>query len=177
MATGTKAQGEPMTPEEGLAAAADPKGTVTAEVSDAALQWFLDDTEPTFHRTLELNVGQDDKPNFVKWTIRALSGEEIAGINRQASGNRNARRAGGERDLDEVQRRVVALATVEPDLDAVVKLKHADTSQSDPLWARANVLAHRFRHKPGLITQLSGQVMDLSGYDEDDVRGVAAGKD
>lgn len=173
---GTKA--EPMTPQEGLEAAANGKTTVTPEVSDAALQWFLDETEPTFERTLEINVGEDGKPNFVKWTIRALSGEEIAGINRQASGNRGTRRAtGGERDLDEVQRRVVALATVNPNLAEVVKLKGADTSMSDPLWAMAGVLAHRFRHKPGLITQLSGEVMDLSGYDEDDVRGVTAGKD
>ena len=38
------------------------------------------------------------------------------------------------------------------------------------------VLKHRFRRKPGLIDQLAGRIMDLSGYDEEDVREAEAAK-
>jgi hypothetical protein len=186
MAAGTAAaqSDEPkVTPEEAVAQAAALDGKkqteLPPEVEDAALAWFLDDEEPEFTRTVELNVGTDDDPKWVPWTIRALDADEIRRLNRQSEGNRAGRRGlqtGQERDPDLASRRIVCAATVKPDLMEVVKAKGIQPAHGDPLWAPMQVLAWRFRAKPGLIIQLANDVFGLSGYDDEDIRGVQAGK-
>ena len=185
-ARNTRAEPEPVEVGEGgedplhasMKVLADGKRKPTEQEVGDALAWFLDDEEPVFRRTLKLNVGTDEEPKWILWTFRALSGEEISRIQRESQGNRAARRAGQERDPDEVIRRTVAMATVEPDLAEAARLKGVEGSVADPLYGPMQVLRWRFRAKSGLLTQLSGEIMQLSGYDEDDLQSaVQAGKD
>jgi hypothetical protein len=172
-----------VTPDEAMHQAAKLDGAkgkqeLPGDVEDAALAWFLDDDEPEFTRTLELNVGTDDDPKWIPWTIRALDADEIRRLNKASEGNRAGRRGqiGNERDPDMASRRIVAAATVNPDLLEVAKLKGVQIAHGDPLWAPMQVLQWRFRAKPGLIVQLANDVFGLSGYDDEDIRGVQAGK-
>jgi hypothetical protein len=172
-----------VTPEDAVAEAAKLDGKqktdLPPEVEDAALAWFLDDEEPEFTRTLELNVGTDEDPKWIPWTIRALDADEIRRLNKQSEGGNRAGRRGlntGERDPDLASRRIVCAATVKPDLVEVAKAKGVQVAHGDALWAPMQVLAWRFRAKPGLIIQLANDVFGLSGYDDEDIRGVAAGK-
>lgn len=173
---------ESPTPDEAVTAAAKADGrkgsagTVDGPTEDAALQWFLDDEDPEFTRTMELNVGTDASPRWITWTIKALDADEIRKLNRESEGNRSARRAGGERDPDEASRRIVAAATIDPDLVEVAKRRGVQLSHTDKLHGPMQILAWRFRGKSGLIVQLANDVMGLSGYDEEDIRGVQAGK-
>jgi len=171
-----------VTPDEAVTRAAELDGKkgdaqLPGEVEDAALAWFLDDEEPEFTRTLEINVGTDDEPKWIPWTIRALDADEIRKLNRQSE-NRSARRGGpqGERDPDLASRRIVAAATVKPDLVEIARQKGVQLAHGDDLWAPMQVLQWRFRAKPGLIVQLANDVFGLSGYDDEDIRGVSAGK-
>jgi hypothetical protein len=40
----------------------------------------------------------------------------------------------------------------------------------------ADALEARFAHKPGLVDQITGKVIDVSGYGDGDLREVRAGK-
>jgi hypothetical protein len=171
-----------LTPDEAVAEAAKLDGKqkvdLPDDVEDAALAWFLDDEEPQFTRDLEFNVGTDDEPKWIPWTIRALDADEIRRLNKQSEGRAGGRRGVGstERDPDLASRRIVAAATVKPDLVEVAKAKGVQVAHGDALWAPMQVLAWRFRAKPGIIIQLANDVFGLSGYDDEDVRGVSAGK-
>ena len=63
---------------------------------------------------------------------------------------------------------IVAAGTVEPDLQQIAAQMGAPTI--------AAMLLRRFSHKPGLIGQISGEIMGLSGFDDEDVAEVEAGK-
>lgn len=160
-------------PHQAMVQAAQTKTDDVPEATvSSALAWFMEDEEFVHQGTKQLNVGTEDQPRWIEWTYRSLTGAEIDGVNRASTPARGARRQGAERNIDEVQRRIVALATVDPDLDAIADSKGVQRSVGDPLWHRMQILDWRFRNKSGLITQLSGEIMALSGYDEDDIRGV-----
>lgn len=142
----------------------------THEEHNAALDWFLsddpsDDGELT--RTLSLNVGGEDE-KLIPWTIRAIDLDTLRRIRRQVAGNRAQRRSGGEMDEVAANLKIVVEGTVEPPL--------VEAAKQMGIASPETALKTRFRHKPGLIGQLAGEILSLSGYDEEDVREVAAAK-
>jgi hypothetical protein len=64
--------------------------------------------------------------------------------------------------------RMVAAATVEPDLRRRRERKGVEAA--DPLYGPVRTAQAQFGGKPGIVDQIAGKVMLLSGYDEDDVR-------
>jgi len=161
------------TPRDLVAEAAKAKGRsdeLTADEQSAALDWFLsdvaDDEEVT--KALELNVGTADDPRWITWVIRPVDLDTLRRIQRSAQGNRQQRRAGGAADEVAANARIIVEGTVDPD----VKAASISKGIQDPSF----YLANRFARKPGLMPQIAAEIMSLSGYDDEDVREVSAGK-
>lgn len=144
-----------------------------------AMAWLLasDDTiEDSRLETWQFNVGTEQNQEWIDWTIRPLDADTMTNLRSQAraeGSNRASRRASrgsGEPDFDVTafNLRMVAAATVEPDLREAARVKGVEAA--DPLYGPAMLLKHRFAVKPGIVDQIAGKVMLLSGYDEDDMR-------
>lgn len=131
-----------------------------------ALDWFMSDDNESFTHVMQLNVGNPKKANWRDWEIRPIDMDTLRRIRKQST-TKGARR-GDIGDLDEVEinLRIVVEGTVTPDLKVAAKNKGI----IDP----ADALSHRFRMKPGLVGQIAGEIMSISGYDEADVREVEA---
>lgn len=159
----------------------DGKGSdLELEEQMTALDWFLSDAPVAVEYTFDINIGNPRDQQWVSWTIRAVDVDVLKRIRKEAEGPRRARRARQpgdaiEVDQQEMAARIVVAGTIDPDLHEVAKMKGAP-DHPDPDVAAIQILKHRFRHKPGLIEQLSLEVMSLSGYDDEDVREHAAGK-
>lgn len=150
-------------------AAADQE--VTDEERVDALEWLLaDEGDPEYDsgltKPLELNVGTDTDPRWIEWTVQAVPEAEIKSIRRMTSGaNRQQRRSGQENPLDQADEfnlRVATIGTLKPDLMALAQKRGI----ADP----AKALQMRFRRKWGLISLIAGEVVALSGVDEEAVR-------
>jgi hypothetical protein len=119
-------------------------------------------------KPLKLNVGTDDKPLFIRWVIQPVEDSDITKARESSqSGNRAQRRA-GESTTDEtlVARKIVAKGTVEPSAKALTEATGL-IDVNDALYAYFK----RFG-KTGLITQISGAILSISGWDEDDVQSM-----
>jgi hypothetical protein len=157
------------TSPEALVKQAAAQKRLDAEEQSIALDWFLSD-EPdgseSQTRTIEINVGSPTQEKWIPWEIRAVDLDTLRRIRRQAMGNRAQRRTGGEIDEVAANLRIVVEGTVTPDLlQAAKTLGIADASEA---------LRQRFSRKPGLLGQIAGEIMSLSGYDDEDVREAAA---
>lgn len=151
------------------AAAANKK--LSPKQAQDALEWFLSDEDQDFTTELNLNVGSPANPKWVKWEIKTVDMDTLRRIRRQSQAGSRAQRRGaqaGEIDEVEANLRIVLEGTVSPDIYAAAKQK----GDVDP----AETLKRRFSHKPGLIGQISGEIMSISGYDDEDVREVDAAK-
>lgn len=156
-------------PELIKAAAADEKLSDAEIIS--ATEWFLtDDSEESFTHTIQINVGPPDKEMWIEWTIEAVDLDTLKRIRKAAQGGTKAEKrrnaAAGELDEVEANIRIVVEGTVAPDLRAIAN----EARLVDP----ADVLRRKFRRKPGLLGQISGEIMSISGYDDEDVREVDA---
>lgn len=161
-------QSEDRSGAELIEAVADKKKLSSKETVDA-LDWFLADDDGDFTHELRLNVGTRDKERWISWEIQPVDLDTLKKIRRLAqAGSRAQRRSGNPGELDEVEAnlRIVLEGTASPDLKAIA----AQMDYKDP----AEVLKYRFRHKPGLIGQISGEIMSISGYDDDDIKDVEA---
>ena len=156
------------TPEVLADLAAD-RSVADSEVS-SALDWFLseepdEEAEPT--HVVEINVGVGDHPRWVEWTVRPIDTDELRRIQRTTSA---LRRRGRQDDLaiDQLGNlKVIIAGSVEPDLEALAR---------DRGMTPEALLQKQFRMKPGLIAQLSTQIMALSGFDDEDVRDALSAK-
>lgn len=163
-------------PREGLelinAAARSEKGRdkLTSGEQTDALEWFLSDETEVVTDTIELNVRTRRNPNWIKWTIQAVDRDELRRIRRQSqqSGRRARITGNSDFDSDNANLQIVLLGTVYPDLRAAAKR----LGLVDP----ADAVRRKFRMKPGLIDQIAGDIMSLSGYDDEDVREVEAAR-
>lgn len=138
--------------------------------ADAALEWLLsdeDDGEVT--KDVQINLAGGLGERWITWKLRSVDREILRSIQRTVTGNRAQRRGGGEADAGQANLRIVACATVEPDLVEAAKRRNIQEGP-DPMFAPMQLLAWRFRGRPGLIDQLAGEVLNLSGYDEEDLR-------
>jgi Phage XkdN-like tail assembly chaperone protein, TAC len=156
---------------ERLAGAEGPRGAsgagVNGQEADEALRWLLEDAPDEGDlpsKEITVNVGSADKPRKVTLTIRGVDEQKMRQIRERVQNRAERRRRGpgsGTVDENEVNVRVIAEAIVKPDLDDVCRqLQINDKS----MWVRK-----KLAHKPGLITQIAGEVYQLSGYDEDDI--------
>lgn len=152
-----------------IRAAANGEKLSDTEKRDAT-EWFLSDEQVVETDTFELNVGTRKKPVWIEWEIRAVDLDELKKIRSQAAGNRSQRRSRDAPELDESEAnlRIVLKGTISPDLAAVAKQK----GLADP----ADVLRLKLGRKPGLLGQVAGEVMAISGFDDEDIREVDAGK-
>lgn len=137
---------------------------LTEREAQDATDWFLsEDPEDWGAETdvIEVNVGSRQKPKWVRWEIKAVDEDVLRSIQRQARQNRRP----GSDDLgdDIVQNsKVIVKGTVYPDLEAIAR----DKAIADP----AMIVRQRFTRKVGLIAQIAGEIMAISGFDADDVR-------
>jgi hypothetical protein len=135
----------------------------TAE-AQSATEWFLsedpeEDVEPT--HTIELNIGVGEQERWITWVVRPIDGDELRRIQRQTQQLRRRGRQ-DEFQVDQLGNlKVIVVGSVEPDIQAIAE------QQGKPPEA---ILLKRFARKPGLVAQLSAQIMALSGFDDEDVR-------
>jgi hypothetical protein len=143
---------------------------VSEPEATSALEWFLsedpdEETEPT--HVLELNVGVGDAPKWVSWIVRPIDSDELRRIQRTTSA---LRRRGRQDDLaiDTLGNlKIIMAGSVDPDIEALARDRGVTPEA---------LLQKQFRTKPGLIAQLSGQIMALSGFDDEDVRDALSAK-
>jgi hypothetical protein len=156
---------------DAAARAANGKDKLNDEEQVDALEWFLSDTDATeLTHTFQVNVGTQLKKVWIDWTIKPVDMDRLRAIRRRsAQGGSRRQRAQGEQ-FDEVAANVqiVLEGTIDPDLRAAGKQLGA----ADPSFA----VRGRFAHKPGLLAQIAGEIMSLSGYDDEDVREVDAAR-
>lgn len=159
----------------GASPEADKDGKITpdaaAKVMDAT-EWLLGsfDRNTEVTHTLELNVGGPAEPVWINWTIRAIEGAELRRIRARAadsvtSASSRKGRDGALKDTEAAFRANVDLivaATVAPDLVQAAQRK----GLADP----GLIVEEAFSNKQGLVDQVAGEVMSLSGYDDEDVR-------
>jgi hypothetical protein len=157
-------------PELIKAAAKDGEKLSDGEVINA-LDWFMsDDSDESYTHEIQINVGPPNKEVWIAWEIKPVDLDTLKRIRKSAQGGTKSekRRNAASGELDEVEAniRIVVEGTVTPDLREIA----ANARLVDP----ADVLRRKFRRKPGLLGQLSGEIMSISGYDDEDVREVDA---
>lgn len=136
-----------------------------------AMAWLLSDEDEDmgdYQEELELNLGTGTAKKIVPWIIRPLDGDTFTQLRKRAQGNRASRRSDGEVDVNLYNLAIVAAATVSPDVAAAAAAKGLGGS-ADPLLGPMQIIANRFAHKPLLVTQIAGRVLEISGADEDDM--------
>lgn len=144
-----------------------------------AVEWFMSDDpdESPAIRKLELNVSTDpDNPKYVEWIVQAIGRERIQEIRDAARKHGRGRKRRAQQSDDEsdagvrANLRIAAEGTVYPNLrDDQLRNLHGKQFL-DP----ADVMNYRFRNKQGLIDQIAANVIEVSGYDEDDVQEIDA---
>lgn len=147
---------------------------VPAGTQQSALDWFVSaeplggaDGDTT---TVRLNVGGEDNPHFIDWTVKPIELDALRSIRKRANNSREARKTGNT-DEFRVNLEIVTAATVEPNLaEAAAAMAAAGRlPNADPVEA----LRIRFNKRPGFITQLAGKILTASGFDEEDVQDKA----
>ncbi len=166
---------EPRLPDAVLDAAEEKPSDIPAETRMDALDWLLSDTPLNADGSvkdgiewLDLDVSMPmEPPRWITWGIRPIDGQELADARRRGRGNRQQARLqqkmGQDQDSRESEFWIITVATVHPDLVRASQKKHG---AADPTV----ILKDMFRYKPGLITQLVGEVMLISGFDDDQMR-------
>lgn len=158
------------------------KATLSPEAAKSATEWFLGIEEIPTTYTLQVNIGPPDQERWFAWTLTSIDAETLKHCREQATtGSRMARRAaraGGapaEVNSEEMNARILIAGSIDPDFREIAKVRGAE-DMPDPDHNALMLLRHRLQHKPGLIDQLAGEVLALSGYDDEAIRENAAGK-
>lgn len=145
------------------------------EVVQDATDWFLaDDEEEVAEHSFEINVGVN-KPRWVRWTVRAIDRDRIRDL-RNSTMNRQARRSGREADDMRVNLLIATEGSVIDWSDKQVMSYKKQDGTTGTFVDPSDAMRYRFRRKPGLIDQIAGEVLSTSGYDDEDVREIAAAK-
>lgn len=154
------------------ASVTDPQALTEQEAQDAT-DWFTSaEVETEGFHDFELNVS-NGKPKWVKFRVGALPRERITEIRKQNTitileGDREVKVP----DETAINTRIAAEGLLNPDL----KDPKNRTVRGEQFMDPAAALAARFAHKPGLIDQITGETIDVSGYNDGDKREVRAGK-
>lgn len=161
--------GPPVRNDEAIRKVADQPKQASPDDMQDALEWFLadDDTEADPVFPIELNVSTDPAvKQWITWHVKPMQSTRIDALRRtfQVAGNREQRRKGMGADLDAARfnAALVYEATVKPDLNVAIEQgKFVDGAQA---------VLHRFRNKPLLVDQIAGQILYISGGDDEDMR-------
>lgn len=141
---------------------------LSPEGQSQALKWFMataPDASVKEVKVKKLNFGTSTKPEWVEWKVRPIGLDVLRGIRKKAANTREARRT-GTADEYLVNLQIVVAATVDPDIKEASRLMYEQgIGPNDPV----ENLRTRFQGKPGYITQLAGEILSLSGFNEDDV--------
>jgi hypothetical protein len=150
----------------------DPEKVTPQQAADATAWFMSSDEEDEGWRDVDLNVASTGE-KWVRFRVQALPRERIDEIREQNV--RTVFRDGKKvEETDQVasNTRISAEGLAIPDLSNPEMRVVRGQKFMDP----ADALEARFAHKPGLIDQLTGYVLSVSGYNTDDVREVEAGK-
>jgi hypothetical protein len=147
---------------------------LSPHAQSAALEWFLGEVASAAEaetKTMKLNMGSDEKPRWIEWTIRSVDMDFMRRTRREAMNTREARRTG---NVDEyrVNLQVVVQGTVDPNIQeaATTLFQQGTVTAPDPVEA----VRAAFQKKPGYVARLSAEIMGLSGFDEEDVQEATA---
>lgn len=175
----TGADAEPRKGQDLLRAATKVDGTKATELKDeeivAALDHFLateqDAEEEIEPKALKLNVGTKEKPAWIRWVIVPVDDTEITRMRKNSQAGTRAQRRRGEAEVDEalVSRKLVVRGTVEPDIGDLARTMDSGPDPADAVHAYFKKFG-----KTGLITQISGEILSISGWDDEDVQEVQA---
>lgn len=135
---------------------------ITAEERSEATAWFLEsDIDESMTTSFQLNVGVGEE-KWITWAVRSVDRDAIDKLRKQY------RDKDGEVNASAVNLRIAVEGTVDPDLsNPAIRGKYADAGDA---------LRFRFRNKSGLIDQIANKVVEISGYDDTDVREVDVAK-
>ena len=166
METATEA---PRTGASAVTKAADTPDNTTPQERSEALAWFLDpEPDESAYDYVELNVGgRGANEKWVRFKIQSLQRERITQIREESTRGRGD---DAKTDANEANLKIAVEGLIDPDLSKTSNRKVRGQQYQDP----ADALVARFAHKGGLIDQLAGAVVELSGYDEKDKREVRA---
>lgn len=142
--------------------------TLNETEQEDATEWLLGafDDPPAVTNTLSVNVGGiGSHRREILWEIKAIPGPMIRKIRDQAE--MLVRRQGpnpsgmGSAGFN-ANVRIVIEGTTSPDIRQVAKRRNVVDA--------ADVLMMALENKQGLIEQIAGSILTLSGYDQDDVQ-------
>lgn len=166
----------------------DEAGKVVLSHRDAAdaTEWLLasfrDEVGLQTH-TLRLNVGSLGTPKWLEWQVSAVEREVIDRLRDETlpSQNRAMRRQGAaltEKERQEAQWKLdvklVVAGTIKPNIrEALVQT--APGPGLPHLASPELFVEQAFRRNSGLVSQIAGAILTLSGYDEDNVSDVIEG--
>jgi hypothetical protein len=144
-------------------------GNASEDDWDSVTEWLLGDTVEAMTRKLSIRVGgTDDEPRMMPWIIKAIPIDVIRMAERDATGNQQGqqrrRRPAGAPRYDELKAnlRVIVEGTVKPDLKQAAQ----EAGIADPTV----LLQRRLAMRVGVVAQIAGEIMSLSGFDESDVQ-------
>lgn len=159
---------EPSTPREAVEAlaAADPKTAAketTEQQRSAALDWYLSpEPESDASAVIPVNVAlAGNEERIIDFTVQVIGMDDLRRI-RRAAIDKDGRFDDGEFALQ-----VCANSIIDPPIRTAAP---AATEHPDP----AERLKARLAHKPGLIEQISEQVLVISGWSSNDLKEVKA---
>jgi hypothetical protein len=145
--------------------------TPTEEDMALGLDWLLSDEQEVNTRELKVRAGGSDaEPVYLSWIIRAANTDEIRQAEREGEGANRAQRRGNEPVEGDQHRgnlRLICTATVHVNNVPLGELARRKGIADPAVWLR-----QRFHYRAGLIPALAAQVMELSGFAQDDVRAV-----
>lgn len=161
--------------DETLKAAAKGQPLTEPEIADALDFYFAAEADPEVAivpTPLTLNLGTKEKPRKIRWEVLPVPDTEITRIRRESVRGTRAQRRRGDAEVDEnlVARKIVVLGTVTPDLSTLARR----LGVQDPVDA-LNTYFRKFG-KTGLITQISGEILSISGWDDEDVQEAEAAR-
>lgn len=147
---------------------ADGKEDASDEELLDATAWFLSEEEDEeVEQEISVNLGTNSRPKKLAWVIKPVDAAVLRRARTEARmGTRAQKRAGtAEMDDAEFHKRVVLAGSVEPDLLALTGGNREKALDR---------LERKFKVKPLLITQISNEIVSLSGLDDEDIQEVEA---
>jgi hypothetical protein len=137
------------------------------------LDWFLSDeqdAEPVYPCKVNVGTLTDD---FRIWKVRPIGSSRIDEIRRMCQiGNRASQRQASRQgapqvDVAKMNAILVFEGSVDPDLREALATAQRLKSVSPDV---AFFIHNRFKFKPLLVDQIAGEILRISGADEDDVQ-------
>lgn len=136
-----------------------------------ATDWFLSpNIETVASAYVPVNVAPaGQKEHLVDFKIQVVDRDVIRGLRKESE----IVLSSGDREMDEMEAnlKICLEGLIEPDIKRNPDMRVvAGQSFMDP----ADALRARFAYKPGLIDQIAAKVVQISGYNDSDVKEVKA---